>query len=238
MNGLLIIDKPPGWTSHDAVAYIKKRLGAKKVGHLGTLDPIATGVLPLVIDGATKFARFLDNGKKEYIAKLKLGEETDTYDSEGKVMASSDCSHINEDEIEHAFSAFRGRITQVPPMYSSVKKNGTPLYKLARKGLIIEREAKEVEVFELEITNIELPYAEFRAVCSKGTYIRAICHDAGRALGCGGHMAGLKRVRCGGFSISEALSPKADLCALRSGIIPLEEALRRAPAPDEGKAAG
>ncbi len=234
MNGVLIIDKPEGWTSHDVVAYVKKRLGARKVGHLGTLDPIATGVLPLVIDGATKFARFLDAGKKEYIARLRLGVETDTYDSAGKAVATADCSHIKEEDIERVLSSFRGRITQVPPMYSAVKRNGTPLYKLARKGITVERETKEVEIFALEITAMELPSVDFRAVCSKGTYIRAICHDAGRALGCGAHMAGLRRVRCGDFSIAEAVGPKAEIDAIMSGIIPLEAALARSQAPLEG----
>lgn len=241
MTGVLIIDKPEGWTSHDVVAYMKKRLGARKVGHLGTLDPIATGVLPLVIDGATKFARFLDGGKKEYVARMRLGVETDTYDGAGNIVAEADCSRISEAEIERVLSSFRGRITQTPPMYSAIKKNGTPLYKLARKGVTVERAAKDVEVFTLDVTAVELPSVEFRAVCSKGTYIRSICFDAGKALGCGAHMAALRRVRCGGFSIDEAVGPKAEIEAVRSGIIPLEAALARSQAPLEaagGMAAG
>ncbi|MBI5642429.1 MAG: tRNA pseudouridine(55) synthase TruB [Deltaproteobacteria bacterium] len=227
MNGVLVIDKPAGFTSHDAVAVVKKKLGAKKVGHLGTLDPLATGVLVLVIDGATKYARYLDNGKKEYLSTLKLGEETDTYDSEGRVLASCDPSSVKEEDIEKAFSSFRGSIRQVPPMYSSIKKNGVPLYKLARKGIMVEREPREVEIISIEVTKIFMPYVEFKTVCSKGTYIRSICFDAGRLIGCGAHMTGLRRTACGEFTIREAVSPEEEAESLRSRIIPLNEALKR-----------
>src|SRR5574340_68704 len=147
MTGILVADKPAGWTSHDVVARVKKALGARKVGHLGTLDPMATGVLPLVINQATKFARFLDGGKKEYLCVMTLGTETDTYDAEGSVTASADPSFLTDDAIIKALKGFAGKIRQVPPMYSSKKINGTPLYKMARKGIVIEREAREVEIF-------------------------------------------------------------------------------------------
>ncbi|MBI1911865.1 MAG: tRNA pseudouridine(55) synthase TruB [Deltaproteobacteria bacterium] len=228
MNGVLIVDKPKGWTSHDAVAAVKRKLGAKKVGHLGTLDPLATGVLVLVIDGATKFATSLDTGQKEYLSTLKLGEETDSYDTEGKVVFTGDYSNITAEDIKKALGTFTGKIQQVPPMYSAIKKGGTPLYKLARKGVVLEREPREVEIFSLEVTRIELPLVEFRVACSKGTYIRSICHDTGKILGCGAHLTELKRLACGDFKIEDAVTPELTGEQLREKIIPLEEALRRA----------
>lgn len=229
MNGVLIADKPQGWTSHDVVAAVKKKLGARKVGHLGTLDPLATGVLPLVINKATRFARFLDGGEKIYLAAMKLGEKTDTYDREGTVTESREVD-VSEEDISRALASFMGRIKQVPPMYSSRKINGVPLYKLARKGMVVEREAKEVEVFECKITAITLPLVEFRVVCSKGTYIRSICHDAGVSLGCGAHLVSLRRLGCGEFMASEAVTPEAPAGALAERIIPLDVALKRAGA--------
>lgn len=229
MNGVLIADKPQGWTSHDVVAAVKKKLGARKVGHLGTLDPLATGVLPLVINKATRFARFLDGGEKIYLAAMKLGEKTDTYDREGTVTESREVD-VSEEDISRALASFLGRIKQVPPMYSSRKINGVPLYKLARKGMVVEREAKEVEVFECKITAITLPLVEFRVVCSKGTYIRSICHDAGVSLGCGAHLVSLRRLGCGEFLASEAVTPEASAGALAERIIPLDVALKRAGA--------
>lgn len=229
MNGVLIADKPSGWTSHDVVAAVKKKLGARKVGHLGTLDPLATGVLPLVINRATRFARFLDGGSKVYLATMELGVETDTYDRDGQVISRRDVA-VSEEEILKVFASFSGRIKQIPPMYSSKKRNGVPLYKLARKGVVVEREPKEIEIFENTVTGISLPFVEFRVVCSKGTYIRTICHDAGRLLGCGGILTSLRRLGCGEFSASEAITPEATPDALSGRIIPLEEALKRAGA--------
>lgn len=226
MNGVLVADKPPGWTSHDVVAAVKKKIGASKVGHLGTLDPMATGVLPLVINKATRYARFLDGGRKVYLAAMELGVDTDTYDSEGAVTAACEVTST-EDEVRKVLSGFMGRIMQVPPMYSAKKINGVPLYKLARKGVVVEREANEIEIFENEIVNISLPFVEFRISCSRGTYVRSICHDAGRMLGCGGRMTSLRRLGCGEFFDSEAISPDAGAEELAGRIIPLEEALRR-----------
>ncbi|HBG45466.1 MAG TPA: tRNA pseudouridine(55) synthase TruB [Deltaproteobacteria bacterium] len=222
------MDKPQGWTSHDVVAHVKRKLNAKKVGHLGTLDPLATGVLVLVIDSATKFASSLGGGAKEYVASCKLGEETDTYDREGKVLSTSDTSALSPVEIKKALEAFKGRITQVPPMYSALKSKGVPLYKLARKGVTIEREAREIEVYEMEPLKIEPPIVEFRALCSGGTYVRSICHDLGVRLGCGGHLAELRRTRSGAFTIEEAVGPGAAAEELSLRVIPLDEALRRA----------
>lgn len=227
-GGVLVVDKPAGWTSHDVVAHVKRKLKAKKVGHLGTLDPLATGVLVLVINGATKYSSLLDTGAKEYLAMARLGEETDTYDREGKVVASSDVSGMTEESVRRALGGFRGVIRQVPPMYSAIKSNGTPLYKLARKGVTIEREAREVEIYGLEVFRIELPMVEFKVLCSRGTYLRSMCHDLGEALGTGAHLTELRRLASGDFSIGEAVPPGIEAEGLAGRIIPLEEALARA----------
>ena len=157
---------------------------------------------------------------------MELGVDTDTYDSEGAVTAACEVTST-EDEVRKVLSGFMGRIMQVPPMYSAKKIKGVPLYKLARKGVVVEREANEIEIFENEIVNISLPFVEFRISCSRGTYVRSICHDAGRMLGCGGRMTSLRRLGCGEFSDSEAISPDAGAEELAGRIIPLEEALRR-----------
>ncbi|MFQ5442936.1 MAG: tRNA pseudouridine(55) synthase TruB, partial [Thermodesulfobacteriota bacterium] len=230
MNGVLVVDKPGGWTSHDAVARVKRSLKADKVGHLGTLDPAATGVLPLVINRATKYARWLECGKKSYDGVLTLGVETDTYDAEGKVTASYDISSIKEPDIIRAFGSFTGRIKQVPPMYSSVKRSGVPLYKLARKGITIERPAKEVEIFSIIVTDVSLPRVSFSVECSRGTYIRSLCMDIGRVLGRGAHLSRLKRTRSGAFSLEGAPGPEEDAGGLKGKIIPLGEALKKASA--------
>ncbi|CAG0997878.1 tRNA pseudouridine synthase B [Anaerolineae bacterium] len=227
-GGVLVMDKPQGWTSHDVVAHVKRKLKARKVGHLGTLDPLATGVLVLVINGATKYSSQLDTGAKEYLTVARLGEETDTYDSEGKVIATSDVSAVTGDAVNSALSTFMGRIEQVPPMYSAIKSSGTPLYKLARKGLTVERQARQIEVYSLEVTRVELPEVEFRVLCSRGTYVRSICHDLGKLLGTGAHMAELRRTASGGFSSEEAALPGLSAEELSRRVVPLEDALRRA----------
>ncbi len=225
MNGVLVIDKPASVTSHDVVSNVKKKLGAKKVGHLGTLDPLATGVLVLVIDGATKCARLLDGGNKEYAAELVLGVETDTYDSVGTVTFRGDASAVTGSAVMEALSKFTGKVQQVPPMYSSVKRNGVPLYKLARKGITVERQSKDIEIYSIEATAIALPKVSFRVVCSKGTYVRAICHDLGKALGCGAHMTSLRRTASGPFNIEGAVKMDEAKETLEKRVIPLGEAL-------------
>lgn len=227
MNGVLVADKPAGWTSHDVVAKVKRTLKARKVGHLGTLDPMATGVLPLVINGATRFARFMHGGTKVYRAALRLGAATDTYDSTGTVVATAPTGGIGEAEVACAFESFRGSIKQLPPMYSSVKKGGVPLYKLARKGVVVEREPREVEIFDLRLLRVDLPEVEFTVECSRGTYVRSLCHDVGSALGCGAHMTSLRRIASGAFTEEEAVDPTLDAEALAAKLIPLEEALAR-----------
>lgn len=227
MDGIIVIDKPAGWTSHDVVAHVRKKLGLKKAGHLGTLDPQATGVLPLVVNGATRYARFFDAGDKGYQAVLKLGETTDTCDGAGKVIETRDTSAVTEARVLEVMAGFVGVIMQVPPMYSAIKKSGVPLYKLARKGVVVLREPREVKVYSLDVLNVGLPYVEFVLSCSKGTYVRTICADAGEALGCGGHLTALRRLTCSVFRMDEAIDPRGSVESLTSGIIPLQEALSR-----------
>ncbi|MEE8574093.1 MAG: tRNA pseudouridine(55) synthase TruB [Thermodesulfobacteriota bacterium] len=228
MDGVLVIDKPAGITSHDVVSAVKKKLRAKKVGHLGTLDPAATGVLPLVIDGATRYARFFSSGQKEYLATMELGVETDTLDADGKVVGTKSTEGVTEDAVREALGKFVGPIRQVPPMYSAVKKGGTPLYKLARKGLTVEREAKEVEIFSIEVLDIALPLVTFNVACSGGTYIRTLCHDAGALLECGAHLKELRRTVSGAFLIDDSLELAVEPELLKESIIPIQAALGRA----------
>ncbi len=222
MNGVINIDKPSGMTSHDVVKRVKRVIGAKKVGHLGILDPIATGVLPLVVNGATKFARFLEGDRKEYLAALKLGEETDTLDSEGKVTLEADYGSVSEGAVKEAFTDFIGRIEQTPPMYSAVKLGGTPLYKLARKGIVVDRAPKVVSVFSIEVLKVEPPIVEFYVKCSRGTYLRTLSHDVGRKLGCGAHLVSLRRTRSGPFAIEDSITLESPKEELACGLIPLE----------------
>lgn len=226
-SGVLVIDKPGDWTSHDVVAKVKRTLGAKKVGHLGTLDPLATGVLPLVVDGATKYARLLEGSVKVYAATMKVGESTDTYDSEGTVTETRPFEHLTDADIMAALSGFVGRISQVPPMYSSVKKNGVPLYKLARKGVVVEREAKEVEITGLDVERVDLPLVDFTVECTRGTYVRSLVNDAGEVLGTGAHLTALRRTVSGVFSTDDAVEVDAGREALTAAIIPLGYALER-----------
>lgn len=228
MNGIIVADKPAGWTSHDVVAKVKRTLGAKKVGHLGTLDPLATGVLPLVINGATRYARFLEGGLKVYEAQMLLGVETDTYDGTGKVLASKDPSGVTEADVLSVLNGFVGTILQVPPMFSAIKCGGVPLYKLARAGTVVERQAKEITISALEVISFDMPSVVFKVWASRGTYVRSLCHDAGAMLGCGANMTALRRVGCGSFSIDEAVDPRAGREELTVSLIPLDVALMNA----------
>ena len=222
LAGVLVIDKPGGMTSHDVVMRVRRILGVKKVGHTGTLDPMATGLLPLCIGGATKIARFLEGGEKEYRATIKFGIETDTYDAEGKVVAESDTSGVSEEMVVEALAQFKGKIQQIPPMYSAVKIGGTPLYKLARKGITVEREPKEVDISSIDVEEFTMPLLTMRIACSKGTYIRTLCHDLGTVVGCGAHLVALRRTRSGYFSIQDAITPDADKSEMIESIVPPE----------------
>ena len=196
-NGIIIIDKPADWTSMDVCAKLRGILKTKKVGHAGTLDPMATGVLPVFVGQATRAVSFAESGEKEYVATLRLGLVTDTQDTSGHTLAESPVT-VTAAEVAAALHAFTGDITQIPPMYSAIKINGQKLYDLARQGREVERKARPVTIYELELLE-QLSPADYRLRirCSKGTYVRTLCHDIGQALGCGGAMYSLRRIHHG-----------------------------------------
>ena len=206
-SGVLLVDKDPGFTSHNAVALCRRILQTKKVGHCGTLDPMATGMLIVVIGKATKMQDQLMCEDKVYTATMKLGIETNSQDADGEVVAEKPTDGLTEEGIRAAFEHFKGEFDQVPPMYSAVKINGVPCYKLARKGKEVERKARHVTVLNYEITRIDLNNAEvdFTVHCSKGFYVRTYAHDIGQHLGCGAHLTALRRIRSGHFDISQAI---------------------------------
>lgn len=204
MKGVINVQKPEGLTSHDVVAALRRKLKMKRIGHTGTLDPLASGVLPICIGKATRISEYLLELDKEYIAELSLGTETDTQDSLGEVIRQSD-KIVDPIDIEEAFKKFQGHIKQVPPMYSALKHKGKKLYELARQGITIERPARSVKIYELEILEIiDKQKIIFRVKCSKGTYIRTLCQDLGRELATLGHMSGLKRTATGPFNIEDS----------------------------------
>ena len=205
LNGILLVDKPAGITSAKVVARIKKIFGARKVGHAGTLDPFATGILVCCINRGTKLAMFFLHGNKKYEAVLHLGIETDTQDSTGIVTSTCDNVLCSEIKIRSVFNQFKGTTEQIPPVYSALKCKGTPLYKLARRGNPVQKPARRITIFNIEILRINLPLIHFTVSCSAGTYIRTLCADIGKSLGCGGHLKELRRIQSGGFSITEAL---------------------------------
>ena len=205
IDGALLLDKPVGVTSNRALQEVKRLLKAKKAGHAGTLDPLASGLLVLVFGEATKFAAPLLDADKEYLATLRLGSRTSTGDAEGEVLETRPVRATAAD-VEAALARFRGAIDQVPPMHSALKRDGVPLYKLARKGRSVERPARPVRIAELELLGYEAPLAELRIRCSKGTYIRSLGEDIGAALGTGAHLAALRRTGSGRFRVEEAMT--------------------------------
>jgi len=205
MNGIINVLKPSDMTSHDVVAFIRRTLNIKKVGHTGTLDPNAAGILPICVGKATKISQYLIEKKKSYRGELTLGSETDTQDSYGTIINESNISISTEDIIE-AFNNFKGKIKQIPPMYSAVKINGKKLYELAREGKEIERKSRDVEIFKLSIIKIKDKKVLFDVECSKGTYVRTLCHDIGRYLESFGHMSFLLRTKVDRFSLEDALT--------------------------------
>ena len=202
----MIVDKPQGMTSHDVVDFIRKRFGLKKVGHAGTLDPMATGVLVILIGKYTKSASSFLSDDKEYDAVLMLGATSDTGDAWGRVEKSEVAVTMSEKEIKDTFNKFLGPIEQVPPSYSAVKFKGKKLYELARKGIMVKVAARKIVIKKLEISAINGPEVYFNVACSKGTYIRQLCLDIGKALGCGAHLSKLRRTRSGNFTLSNALT--------------------------------
>lgn len=206
-NGLLVVDKPPDWTSMDVCAKLRGVFHEKRVGHGGTLDPLATGVLPVFVGRATRAADFVAAGEKEYIASLRLGVTTNTQDVTGEIVETHTVPADALTRLRAVLPRFTGEIDQLPPMYSAIKKEGKKLYELARKGVEVERQSRAITIYALELTGQESP-ADFtlRVVCSKGTYVRTLCHDLGQALGCGGCMSALRRTRVGQFSIDQAVT--------------------------------
>ena len=239
MNGILIVDKPAGWTSHDVVAKLRGALKTKRIGHGGTLDPMATGVLPVFVGNATRAAEFCENAEKEYIAGLRLGVVTDTQDITGRILEESGAT-ASAEALADALQNFIGALKQTPPMYSAIKQNGKKLYELARRGMEVPRQARDIYVYAIELlggdggnnenkNNKEVKEDSgdsrdngdqndflLRIVCSKGTYIRTLCHDVGAALGCGGTMSSLRRTRAGAYTIEMAQTLEAILAAASS----------------------
>ena len=204
-EGVLTIDKPQGWTSFDVVNFVRARFNIPKVGHCGTLDPAATGLLVLVMGKFTAVSQKLSADDKVYTGSLKLGIETDSGDMDGEIIR--ECTpDITREQFVEAFASFRGRQLQTPPMVSAVKVGGKKLYELARKGVEIEREPREIEIKKLEITRLDLPECDFIMECSKGTYVRSFCSDLGAKLGCGGVLTALRRLRSGKFSLDDAVT--------------------------------
>ncbi|MGE0643681.1 MAG: tRNA pseudouridine(55) synthase TruB [Nitrospira sp.] len=235
LDGVLIAYKETGWTSHDVVAKVRKLLGESKVGHAGTLDPGATGVLPVLVGRATRIAEYLVDWDKEYCAVLRLGETTDTQDASGQVLTTSDPSHVDGAAIRTAVAQFRGAQRQLPPMYSAVKVGGQPLYKAARAGKVLDRVERSVTIHELEVLAIHGRDVTLRIVCSKGTYVRTLCADIGQFLGVGGHLYALERSRVGPLQVDQALTIgqiEHHLMAgtLQNQVLSLDHLLSRLPA--------
>lgn len=206
IDGILNIDKPYGVTSMDVVRRIKRASGQRRVGHGGTLDPVATGVLPICLGQATRMMEDLINGVKAYRAEVELGVATDTYDALGEVRARADASGVSVGDVKAALRDFVGDIRQAPPMYSALKRDGKRLYELARAGVEVEREARPVAVHAIDLQDWAPPIATIEVRCGRGFYMRSLAHDLGQALGCGGHLKALARLRCGGFDVADAVS--------------------------------
>jgi len=226
-DGLLLVDKPATWTSHDVVAKVRKHFGFPKVGHGGTLDPMATGLLVLLIGRATRVAEFVMGSDKTYEGVLRLGVSTDSHDADGQAVEEKDASGVTREDLQREMSKWVGDVMQTPPMVSAIKKAGVPLYKLARKGKSVEREPRLLHIYSFQLLDFSHPRARFRLECTKGTYVRTLCHDIGQALGCGAHLTELRRTRSGRFNLADArpleelLSlSKPELCRV---IIPLHQ---------------
>lgn len=234
-DGILIIDKPQGWTSMDVCAKLRGMFSEKRVGHAGTLDPMATGVLPVFLGRATRAVEFAERGRKEYLATLRLGQVTDTQDVTGTILEQYPVS-VGREVLEQILPRFTGEIQQIPPMYSALKVNGKKLYQLARQGKTVERKPRTITIYALSITEqlSETDYA-LQVQCSKGTYIRTLCHDIGAALGCGGTMAALRRTEAAGFALSQAVTLEQVQTAADTGepekmLLPVDTYFSRYPA--------
>jgi tRNA pseudouridine55 synthase len=235
LSGVIVVDKPENMTSAGVVALVKKRLSAAKAGHTGTLDPFATGVLACCINNATRLARFFLNDRKKYEAVLCLGVETDTQDLTGNITSRCNEVEFSEKTIRSVFKRFEGAIEQLPPIFSALKHQGIPLYKLARSGRPFQKPARRLFISSIRIMDIHLPEIRFEVSCSAGTYVRTLCADIGKALGCGGHLKVLRRLESGGFTINEAISLEevkelSSAGKLSSRMINMSRALRKMPA--------
>jgi tRNA pseudouridine55 synthase len=234
MNGIIVLHKPPDMTSAQVVTQVRRILRVKKVGHTGTLDPFATGVLVCCINKATRLSRFLMYGKKRYEGIMRLGIRTDTQDLTGRVISTEPDLRITEQDVRRAFLSFLGVKYQNPPAYSALKHHGVPLHRLARHGTFIQKPPRRVSIYELEVLDASLPHVRFEVCCSEGTYIRTLCTDVGDALGCGAHLTGLCRTESGGFTLDEAVSLSAleklgSTGKISNHIIPMSVALRGMP---------
>ncbi len=240
MHGIVVLDKALGGSSNHALQQVKRLFDANKAGHTGALDPLATGVLPLCLGEATKVSQFLLDSDKAYRARIKLGVRTDTADSEGEVIATADAGAVTEAQIKNALIQFEGDIEQVPPMYSALKRDGQPLYKLAREGKTVEREPRAITVYSIELTDFD-PQSqelEIEVDCSKGTYIRTIADDLGQIIGCGAHIIALRRLKAGAFTLADSQSleeleaaKQADgFTAIDAMLMPMDKAIDTLPA--------
>lgn len=214
INGFVVIDKPAGITSHDVVSRVRRILGTRKVGHTGTLDPFATGVLPVAVNDGTKAIPFLDEGVKCYEALMQLGVATDTLDMTGQVLRESAFDSVTIQQLLGVFESFTGHIFQIPPMYSAIKQGGQPLYKLARMGQEVERAARPVDIHSIELLSFELPFVSIRVTCSRGTYVRTLADDIGAMIGCGAALKELRRTASGPFVIGAAHTLESLQCAV------------------------
>lgn len=228
-EGILLIDKPSGCTSHDVVDRVRRKLKIKQVGHAGTLDPLATGLLIILVGKATKISQYLMSLAKEYDATMLLGQTTDSQDSDGQILETKEVGNLSKENINAVMSTFAGDQYQLPPMFSAKKVKGVPLYKLARKGQEIERQPRFIHISKIEVTECNLPEVRFCVACSKGTYVRTIAHDAGQKLSCGAHLIKLRRTHTGQFNVETALTmedfeamPIADI---REHLIPIYKAV-------------
>ncbi len=230
MNGILVVDKPARWTSHDVVAWVRKVLQVKRTGHAGTLDPLATGVLLVCVGQATRVAEYLMAGPKSYVGRIQLGIVTDTYDIDGTIVARHPVPDLSHQDLRGALARFVGTIQQTPPAFSAVKQDGIPLYRLARRGQAVTPPPRAVTIRRIELLRWEPPFVEVAVDCDPGTYIRSLAHDLGQVLGCGATLAGLVRTRSGAFTLADAVSLEALAAAAAAGeagryLRPLREAL-------------
>ncbi len=206
LDGVLLVDKPSDHTSHDVVARLRRKLNMKRIGHAGTLDPMATGLMILLIGKATRISQYLISLDKEYEGTVELGKVTDSQDADGEVLETRPVPALTEEQLREAMKTFLGDQYQTPPMYSAIKIDGVPLYKSARKGVEVEREPRFIRVMSFELTKFGVPRFDFRLRCSKGTYVRTIAHDLGQRLGCGAHLAALRRTATDKFNVTQALT--------------------------------